>query len=520
MAATPEAEAQDGINRLDQAQTIDEILPFLTGERANHAAVRLCADLRGQQLPAETITQLLQALAASDAAHGHKMEVYEALLDGSDDPENTLLTRVARETGLHRFEWRAAAKAVTRGQMQEVRPLLAPAHAHKRLSPLAASLFAEVLSMEGNNDTAIEVLNDQLAIDPERAETYRNLATIQQRAMTFDASADTIEAALTRWPGDWSLLFRLNRMQIAPDRVARCHALLSDQYATEPRYRFHLAIAAGSAGEFERMADLMQDPFPPMMEPMANGIRRVLAQRSAEDWRRSVRLQDDRTLDCQIVHRTGAEAMVVIPTGVTFGLLPIRMLDVTMAEVNATVVYLRDFRKMVYLKGVASLGSDLPQTLEAMQNIGTTLGATRHIFMGCSSGGFSAFRMAALTGARGISFAGPTDLSVYLEDAKPVAYSQENFHRYALDIREELNKDNRPFLRNPAPGASFLHISGQAMERDMKQTNLLTGLANVDVYTDPSVSDHLVVNHMIADGRFEELIQSEIRGAPWAAHDA
>jgi len=122
---------------------------------------------------------------------------------------------------------------------------------------------------------------------------------------------------------------------------------------------------------------------------------------------------DDLTKDLQIVPHDGAETVLFLFCGNGHRLgMPLALIHRWLAQIPVSLVYLRDFRKLYYLAGVASLGSTRDETLEAMHGIVASLGGKRIACYGSSSGGFAALHYGLDLQAQAVAcLSGPTNLS-------------------------------------------------------------------------------------------------------------
>src|SRR4029078_12292296 len=56
--------------------------------------------------------------------------------------------------------------------------------------------------------------------------------------------------------------------------------------------------------------------------------------------------------------------------------LPLNIIHRWLASLGAHIVYLRDFRKLFYLSGIASLGSDYATSIKGLRKLSADLGAS------------------------------------------------------------------------------------------------------------------------------------------------
>ena len=208
-----------------------------------------------------------------------------------------------------------------------------------------------------------------------------------------------------------------------------------------------------------------------------------------------------------------ARASVVVTAGPLFGNLPIAFLDALLATHDVNVVYLRDFQKRAFLRGVGTLGTDEAQTMSALRRLLAELGAPRTFVMGSSSGGFSALRYGALLGANdAISFAGPTLIASYFGSTAVSVWNPSYLVHMLLQNEKDLPLDLVPVLRQADRTRSH-QFYGADNPSDVSQAQRLQGLPKVLLRPVPAVADHLVVDHMIGNGSFDALIE-ELADAP------
>lgn len=490
------------------------LVQLLAGRNAVVTLTKLEEVLARARPDAMMSKHIVEAVSAADAPTVLKFGAFDALLgSGSPEERDERFALIAEVSGLHRYEWRHAARLAEKARPGEALRVLRSARTAGRASSQSLLLMADLTSVEGDQAEAVEILAALIAREPDRVEAHRKIVAMQQRACDFARAAASLETALERWPDDWLLVQRLNRLPMASDAVARCTALLRDEAASEPRYRLHLAIARAFVRDYESASRLMAAPFPGSIEGLAGPLRKVLHRKPAEEWRARARLKDDRLADVQVVPEAGATATVIVPTGVAFGLLPVELLDALLAEARVNAIYLRDFNKLAFMQGVAALGPDFGTTVDRLSTMAGELAAPRTVVVGCSSGGYAAHRIgAAMQADAAISFAGPVQVDTYLDDTRAVVWNEEFMIGQALRQRANASMDNRECIR-AAPDTRFVQVYGGGMPRDVAQAAKLEGLPNVELVRDDAIGDHLIVSHMIADGRFGLLLGEAIEPA-------
>src|SRR6185312_4522808 len=120
--------------------------------------------------------------------------------------------------------------------------------------------------------------------------------------------------------------------------------------------------------------------------------------------------------------------------------LPIALMHRWAGRLNASLIYLRDFQRFHYLRGITSLGATRDAAIAELRRIVTSLGARRVVCYGNSAGGFAALHYALDLGANAaVSMGGPTNLT-------PEFNAFLSSEQRALELRK---------LRTEFPGVSL-----------------------------------------------------------------
>ena len=108
---------------------------------------------------------------------------------------------------------------------------------------------------------------------------------------------------------------------------------------------------------------------------------------------------DDRSKDLQVAPAPRGAQSVKVPIvfvfcghGQRFS-LPLNIIHRWLASLGAHIVYLKDFRKLFYLSGIASLGSDYATSIKGLRKLSADLGASSIHCLGNSAGVFGAMQM-------------------------------------------------------------------------------------------------------------------------------
>jgi tetratricopeptide (TPR) repeat protein len=163
-------------------------------------------------------------------------------------------------------------------------------------------------------------------------------------------------------------------------------------------------------------------------------------------WRRPILIDDPRQ-DVQLVNVAGAETALLVFSNDTDTLsIPLALFDRFMAPWPVSVVYLKDFDRLRYLRGIRSLAGNYVGAREALRQIIAGLGARRVLALGACNGGSAAIRYGIELGAeRIVCFAAATRLT---PEAPTRLRQKQNFMRHRLSeaVPEGL-PDLRPFLQ-------------------------------------------------------------------------
>jgi tetratricopeptide (TPR) repeat protein len=486
-----------------------------TGAIAQWAAGHLLALLREEPLSIDDATMVAQRVCAAKSDSKLKERILDRLLDREDPAERERLLELAgRSAGVFRYEWKLAVTRTETGDFDTAIELLEAAHREGRNSVQSIFLLAELCAVCSRLPDAIALLEDLLHRHPVQPDIYRRLTNLLQRAGNFERATDVFESAVTRWPHDWMLIFRFNRLPIKPLRRERIFEILAhangDIRDKNDRFRFHFGLACLHSGRVEAGFEHLAGPFDEPTATTAALVMKALGARSPQAWGAGSRLVDDRTQEVQIVRAKEARATVIVPATFQFGYLPLSLIDSVFAEHGLNAIYLRDFGKRAFLRGIAALGDTEEATLARLAQLTAELGAKRTIFMGASACGFSALRYAASMGADfAVSFAGPTATATVYDNTRVSIWNPDFFLKKLLQREGELQLDLVPLLSRSSR-TKFLQIYGEDAAEDAKQARRIEGLPGVTLVPVSGVGDHFVVDHMIGDGSFDALLEELI----------
>lgn len=226
-------------------------------------------------------------------------------------------------------------------------------------------------------------------------------------------------------------------------------------------------------------------------------LQRIIDKAPAEMHRLRPLLADDPEAEVQIARVVDAESAVLVFCGSNDAVaMPLAIFDRFLSTLELSAVYLKDFRRLRFLKGIESLGSDYPGTVEALRGIITRLGVKRLCTMGNCDGGFAAIRYGVELGAdRIVTFSSPThsppESLTKIEQAR-------NFmtKRLAANVPQEL-MDLKPFLESRWNGTRIELFYEAENARDRLHALHLGALSGVTLHPQEGVDpDHRLLRQI------------------------
>ncbi|MGH6925222.1 MAG: hypothetical protein ACRED5_15935 [Propylenella sp.] len=214
---------------------------------------------------------------------------------------------------------------------------------------------------------------------------------------------------------------------------------------------------------------------------------------------------DDLTREVQIERRAGADAVLFLFCGIAQRLgAPLPLLHPWFAELPAHLVYLRDFKRLLFLAGLASLDADRLGTVAAFRDIARSLGAKRILCYGNSGGVFPALLYALDLGAEAVlAMAGATNLepgfNAYLRYQKLARKIGEAAPDAAIDMR-------RAFEAAANPPRTLIVYGNENWEDRLHAENM-AGLPTVTLRSLDQVNSHNAVMDAIVRGEFEGILR-------------
>jgi hypothetical protein len=175
--------------------------------------------------------------------------------------------------------------------------------------------------------------------------------------------------------------------------------------------------------------------------------------------------------------------------------------------VNA--VYLRDLNNRGFTAGVRGLGPDEASTVAGLKSLAAEFGVPA-ITLGASLGGVAAIRTAALIGAHAaISFAGPVQNVANGGDDEAPPPAARGARGTLFSTLTETNLSLVEMIR-AAPRTLFCQCFGDGYAPDAAAAELLRPLPNVVLHPVAGCADHFVVEYMLANYEFGEMLDRMI----------
>jgi len=214
--------------------------------------------------------------------------------------------------------------------------------------------------------------------------------------------------------------------------------------------------------------------------------------------------EDDRKKDVQIVARNPAKTVLLFFCGDGHKLgLPLPLVHCWLGRLNASLIYLRDFQRCNYLRGVLSLGSTREESLVGLRNIVASLGAERIVCCGNSSGVFGALSYGLDLGAEVVlSMGGVTNLT-------PEFNASSLWEQKAIKLRADMPKMELDMRRSYASSSHppRVHlVYGEGFWQDRMHAQHLGNLPSVTLHAVDNFNEHNTIIELIKRNRFEAML--------------
>ncbi len=220
---------------------------------------------------------------------------------------------------------------------------------------------------------------------------------------------------------------------------------------------------------------------------------------------------DDHQSDFQVAPQPGSEIALILFCGARHRLgMSLPLVHRWLERLGVSLIYLRDFHGLCYLKGVASLGSDLASTIEALRRTMEGLGACRAVCLGCSGGGFGAMRYALELGGDAISMGSPVNMepafNEHMNHLAAAAQLKSAFPDEDLDLRRRISAAARP--------PRTLVVYGERNWNERIHAEHMAGAPGAALHALAHYKGHGAAPELIRRGELLPLIEGFIAGGP------
>lgn len=436
----------------------------------------------------EKLLRLRLQVAAREGDLQKQRRLLQGFLEGEDTPPAWALTELAA-IDMSIGDGAAACRAVER--VVAVNPGDAKA---RRLA--AAAAFAA-----GNVEGAAGHYEALLKMDPQDSRLFARFIQVSTRGSSMHRAVELFRDALDRGIADPLVIREALQLplppdvakrlvswarsvgpQASPDQRTTASAVLSWFGEPLPRH----PLNAGSGSHFPDWAD---------DAPRDAELKRPLIEENPE-------------AEVMVARAEFPVATVVVFTGLGDRMiLPIKLFDRYLAALNVNAIYLRDFSRLLYNQGIASIADDFDGAVEYLKSLLEELNAERVVTIGNSAGGYAALRYGlALHAAVILGFGAPTNLTKdFLADdgrARIIANRLQNLPGDALDIR--------PMVR-AARGQTRIHLLyGETMRQDERHALYLRGEPGVMLHPIPGAGEHAVVGLLAQQGKLMSLLRQHL----------
>jgi tetratricopeptide (TPR) repeat protein len=226
-------------------------------------------------------------------------------------------------------------------------------------------------------------------------------------------------------------------------------------------------------------------------------VFQLLAERAPAEteWRRSL-IAASPELDVQVAEVAGSRAAVLVFTGAGDGVsMPLSIFDRYLAALDVSAVYLKDFSRLLYLRGIRSLGADYGSALAALRDLLSNRDITRLAAIGNCDGAAAAVRYGIELGADFIIAASP---STHFPDTPlPRLAQARSFKRtrVAKNVAKEM-MDLKPFLELRGRDAKIEVLYKEEDEWESSQALWISGTPGVTLRPQQGDPHHAALHRL------------------------
>ncbi|NOX73705.1 MAG: hypothetical protein GXP03_08840 [Alphaproteobacteria bacterium] len=378
-----------------------------------------------------------------------------------------------------------------------------------------AMLDIRISALTGSFDTALGAMKSLLSTklktaqsgnDPDLQAAIKLAGQLMKFARQDAELLGLILQTIKRWPD-----FKLpQHVAILLDPADNEGGVISPKTALEQVEKFNKILWIAAEGDFNHALESIDNgEYEGACESVALSF--ATAIRNGRFQRQPPReiLADDSRKDVLISAKSQGNVAVLVFCNLTHKPpMPISLLDRVFAANGLTSIFLRDEHKILFGRGVASLGDDLDSSLAALREILIGQGIRETICLGSSGGGFPAIQYGLRLGStRILNLAGPTNVTpefIHRIDDRRARILQ---NRLVSELpRDYLN--TRPLLKKAGSKTVLHQFFGDcdSLRIDREYCLYLGGLPNVRNHMLPDHTDHRTIYRLLENEAFESVL--------------
>jgi tetratricopeptide (TPR) repeat protein len=322
----------------------------------------------------------------------------------------------------------------------------------------AIIIAAWVASERGDGEKALTCYRKLAALTPKTPRWALKAVQLLNWLGQVDEAVTELESVCERWPNDTAVKsFLKNFGPGSPMTRALAETALAESAADKAESEVFLLLANAAPGEGEWKRPLI------VAEPMQ---------------------------DVQVVEVPGAQTAIVVFTGAADGVsMPLSIFDRYLAVLDATAIYVKDFRRLLYFNGIRSLGEDYSSTIEALRKLLHNLGIRRVTAIGNCDGAAASIRYGVELGADRIAAFSPS--THFSETSFSKLEQGRNFKRTRIEcnVAPEMT-DLKSFLESSASGAQIEVFYKQESERETEHAKRISHVPGVHLHALAGISHY------------------------------
>jgi tetratricopeptide (TPR) repeat protein len=349
----------------------------------------------------------------------------------------------------------------------------------------------------GNADEADGAASQALSMDPTLTEAVVVRAWVATERGDGEAALAYYRKLAELAPG--AVRWRLKVIQLL-NRFGRVHDALSEldkvraQWPNDPMVRVFLQNYGPAAEVDARDATETREGIPGVTE--LEELRALAFRAPGPEEQKRPLIVADPHRDVLIGEKAGAQTVVLIFTGSNDSVsMPLPLFDRYLATLEITAVYLKDFKRLRFLRGIQSLSEDYEGTLAALRRLLKSLGIARVCTIGNCDGGFAAIRYGVELGADRIGAFGAPTFSP--EESLSKIEQARNFmkNRLAASVPSGM-MDLKPFIETRWSGTQIELFYEEEDARDRIQAMHLADLPGVRLHPQAGQSNHYLLRKL------------------------